>query len=140
MTGAAKSLAALHLTGMFLLFAALTFSPLDVQPRRIPDTAEVRVINSEEDWKEFSVETPPAVDFRTHSVIVVFGGERPTGGWRVRITQVDQTAHACKVAYQVIAPPRGAILTQAITHPYAVIRVHGKCRSVTPAGEDSQKR
>ena len=86
------------------------------------------------------METPPAVDFRTAMVIAIFGGERPTGGWRLRISQVDRKEDVCNVSYQVIAPSRGAIVTQAITHPYAIVRVGGKCRTVKATAEHAQPR
>jgi hypothetical protein len=125
---------------MFLLYAALTFSVLDVQPRQFPDSEEIYAINSDEDWQQFSVEPPPRVDFKTATVIVVFAGERPTGGWRTRVLQVDRTGDTCKVNYEVVGPPRGAIVTQVITHPYAVILVRGKCSKVTAVQQKQRSR
>ena len=112
---------------MLFLFAALTFSILHVQPRQFPDTAGVVVINSADEWTKFAVDTPPPVDFRKHTVMVVFAGERPTGGWSVRVTGVDKRGSSCAVEYEVKGPPRGAMVTQVITHPYAVILLKGKC-------------
>jgi hypothetical protein len=112
------------------LMAALTFSPLDVKPKRFPDTAEVRVIRTPEEWTDLTMDKPPAVDFNKNSVVVVFAGERPTGGWSVRITRVEQSGADCTVHYDVRRPPRGAMVTQVITHPYAVALVKGKCARV----------
>jgi hypothetical protein len=116
---------------MLVLAATLTFTLLDVQPRRLPDSAQVLLIQSEEQWSDFVIDSPPAVDFSRYSVVAIFAGERPTGGWSIRIKSVEQTERTCVVSYEVKGPPRGAIVTQAITHPYAVVQVNGKCEGVT---------
>jgi hypothetical protein len=116
---------------MFLFLAGLTFSILEVQPRRFPDAAALVVINSPSDWEGFAVETPPRVDFAKQSVVAVFGGERPTGGWSVRVRSIEQRGSSCTVRYEVVGPPPGAVVTQAITHPFAVVKVDAKCESVS---------
>jgi hypothetical protein len=120
---------------VLFLFAALTFSILQVHPRQFPDTAGVVVINSADEWAKFAVDTPPRVDFRKNTVVVVFAGERPTGGWSVRVTGVDKRGSSCAVRYEVKGPPRGAMVTQVITHPYAVILLMGKCATAEAAAQ-----
>lgn len=122
---------------MFLLMAALTFTALsDVQPRTFPEGPAVRLIRSAAEWKDFAVETPQAIDFAKHSVVVVFAGERPSGGWSVKLTRIEKTGGSCKIDYEVKGPPRGAMVTQVFTHPYAVALVKGVCDSVSgPAGK-----
>ena len=116
---------------MLLLLTALTFSILDVRPRQFPANSGVTVINSTEEWKEFAGDNAAQVDFRKNTVVVVFAGERRTGGWSVRIMGVEQSGSECTVRYKAVGPPRGAMVTQAITHPYAALLVNGNCTAAT---------
>ena len=127
---------------MPFLATALTFSLLtNVQPRQFPDSASVVTITSAKQWTDFAMDAPPAVDFSTHSVLVVFAGERPTGGWKVNVTGVSKNADACEVKYTVAGPPKGTMVTQAFTHPYAVVLVKGKCeKAVAPQGTSGRPK
>jgi hypothetical protein len=116
---------------VFSFLAGVTFSLLDVQPRRLPDAPALVVINSTSEWAKFPLDTAPRIDFRKHTVVVIFAGERPTGGWSVRVRAIETRSKACAVRYAVVGPAPDAITTQAITHPYAVVLVKGKCNSAT---------
>jgi hypothetical protein len=116
---------------LLLLLAAVTFSALEVRPRETRAEPGVVVINSEADWKRFTDDSPQGVDFTKHSVIAVFGGEKPTGGYTVRILSIEKDNGGCEVTHRVNAPPRDAILAQVITTPYAVVRVNAKCSTAT---------
>jgi hypothetical protein len=66
---------------------------------------------------------PPPVDFSREMVVGIFAGERETGGFQVEITVVERTASGLRVLYRVREPEPGAVLTQALTQPYHLIRL-----------------
>ena len=90
------------------------------------------VIRTHDEWVAFwgrhtraQVVRPvaPAVDFSREMVVGVFLGEQATGGYEIRITKVERTGSELCVHYRLKAPDPGAILAQALTQPYHVIKV-----------------
>jgi hypothetical protein len=55
-------------------------------------------------------------------VIVVHGGEVPTGGYRVEVKRVLVDRSATVVEARIIRPRPNTIVTQALTYPYAVVK------------------
>ena len=53
--------------------------------------------------------------------IVAALGEKPTGGYRIEITQVSLHGSTLTVEARVTVPPKGAILTQALTYPFDAV-------------------
>jgi hypothetical protein len=70
---------------------------------------------------------PPSVDFSKEAVVFVFGGMRNTGGYSVDVRGARVEGDALILDAVVQGPPPGAIVTQVITYPYAVV-------AVTPRG------
>jgi hypothetical protein len=62
--------------------------------------------------------TPAADYFENHAIIAAFLGQRPTGGYSVEVIRRKN-----RFALRERRPPRGAMLTQAITAPFQVIEV-----------------
>lgn len=78
-------------------------------------------------WDELvGIGTPPAVDFPSESAVFLFGGERPTGGYKYDVRAVRLEGETLFVDARVTGPPRGAIVTTALTSPYAVIAVRAR--------------
>jgi hypothetical protein len=115
---------------MLLLLAAVTIATLQVQPREQRSEAGLAVINTEADWSRFTEDAAPGVDFRKHTVVAVFAGEKPTAGYSVRITKVEKEGDTCVVHHVVSGPPRDAMVAQVITYPYIVVRLDEKCTTV----------
>lgn len=67
--------------------------------------------------------SPPPVDFSRESLIAVHLGERRTGGYGVRVTGVQQGPEGLLVTAVEERPGPGAIVTQALTQPYEIIRI-----------------
>jgi hypothetical protein len=65
------------------------------------------------------------LDFGKRSVIALFAGERPTGGYAVEVDQVSARGETLYVNYHVSEPGPGAIVTQALTSPYLICTVEG---------------
>ena len=60
------------------------------------------------------------IDFNKHTLIVVSSGVKNTGGHRVEITRVEKGAKG-NVAHWLATGPKGGFVTQAFTHPTAVV-------------------
>jgi hypothetical protein len=69
---------------------------------------------------------PPAVDFATESVVFLFGGQRPTGGYKYEVRGVSIDGDTLVVDGGVKGPPSRSINTMALTSPYAVIAVNSR--------------
>jgi hypothetical protein len=92
------------------------------------------VIRSESDWQalwnthaSLSV-TPkklPLVDFQTEMIIAVFSGEKLTGGYGIEITRIQEesTKHTLEAVVHESKPPPGAMVIQALTQPYHIVKL-----------------
>ena len=79
-------------------------------------------------WKRHSVtNTNPApapnVDFDREMVVGIFLGEKSTGGYEVEIVQAERRDSSLYFYYREKAPPLGAMVTQALTQPFHLVRV-----------------
>ena len=65
----------------------------------------------------------PSVDFAREMVVAVFLGTRPTGGYGAEIVATRREADALIVEYAERRPPADAIVTQALTAPFHIVRL-----------------
>ncbi len=75
------------------------------------------------------------------TVIGVFLGQRPTGGYSLRVTGASAQSGVLTLTVAVSAPGPGSITTQAITSPWTIVRVPGSFREVRvvdPQGQPFQ--
>ena len=63
---------------------------------------------------------PPDIEFGTHVVLVAFLGTRSTGGHRTGFGAIVVEGDVARVAVVEQSPPADALLTQAMTTPYAI--------------------
>jgi hypothetical protein len=101
-------------------------------------SASQMVIDNSERWNNFwqlhtcNTEPPspvPQMDFTRYSIVAVFSGEKPTGGYSVEILSAetissqtrDQPSLAISVQYR--QPGAGDFVTEALTYPYHMIRI-----------------
>lgn len=71
----------------------------------------------------------PAVDFETESVVFLLAGQRNTGGYAIEAVSATVEGEMLVVDATVRSPGARAIVTDALTSPYAVVAV--KARGVT---------
>ena len=64
------------------------------------------------------------------TVVTIFAGEKPTGGFAVQVTTAARRGTACVVGYRIEAPPEDAIVTQVLPSPSAPVRLETPCDSV----------
>lgn len=101
-----------------------------------------QVIRTEDDWKRLWERHTqpfeprpelPHVDFEKSMLVVVFSGDKPTGGHAVRIEAVRQAKDGLDVAFRITKPEEGMMTTQAFTQPYDIVvvdRTEGAVRFV----------
>ena len=63
-----------------------------------------------------------AVDLRTHTVVGFFAGERATGGYAIEV-KMSKEERGTVLNAEVVAPPIGAMVTQAFTYPFVVVAI-----------------
>ncbi|MDK2013767.1 MULTISPECIES: protease complex subunit PrcB family protein [unclassified Deinococcus] len=86
--------------------------------------------------RQSSVPTPPSVTGRT--LIGVFLGQRPTGGYGVQVVSAISSGTQLTLRIRLTAPVPGAILAQVITSPWAIVSVPGSYTTVTVIDENGQ--
>jgi hypothetical protein len=79
-------------------------------------------------WKQhtsrkLNAPAAPLIDFDANVIIAAFLGERPTGGYGIEITSVNIVDDIIDVQINISNPPRDALLSQAFTAPYHLIKV-----------------
>lgn len=92
--------------------------------------AQTAVLRDAGAWRQFwvnnisSTATVPEVDFTQYMAVAVLVGQRPTAGYTVRITGIEQTTDdRLQVAYRVRSPQPGEQVAQVLTSPYAIALV-----------------
>jgi hypothetical protein len=75
-------------------------------------------------WKQHAGDRSlPKVDFNGATVIGVFLGTRPTGGFDLEITAIDVEGTDAVVTWREVRPERGAILSQVLTMPFHIVSI-----------------
>ena len=75
-------------------------------------------------WKQHGGnEAAPAIDFTKEMIAAVFLGTRSTGGYAVDIRATRREGAALVIEYAEQAPGRDAIVTQALTSPFHIVRL-----------------
>lgn len=147
---------------LMLLLCAATLSaaePAEVRPaaqwpagrmERSSREPSVRRIWNEMQWREtwqrdFRQEAPPAPDFSKGSVVIVSGGECPSGGHWVEVVRAVREDEEWTVEFIVHRPEPGAYVPMVLTYPAAFAFFEGvdlgprpQWRDVTPR-EDSKR-
>lgn len=87
-------------------------------PARYDQIGEIRVFDE-------GKKLVPEVDFNRHTVLAVFSGEKPSGGYDVKIEKVLESDDKKKVAvlYRESAPPAGMGVIAVLTYPKHVVVV-----------------
>jgi hypothetical protein len=90
------------------------------------------VIHNQDEWNAFwkrhsSIDTnpPPApiIDFDREMVVGIFLGEKRTGGYEVEIVRVERRDSSLYFYYREESPPPGAMVTQALTQPFHLVKI-----------------
>ncbi len=76
-------------------------------------------------WKGLNrkAEDLPDIDFNKYSVLAIFLGEQPTGGYRIRVDRIIDATSEWQVYVHVEKPDKDSLVSQARTQPYILVRV-----------------
>ena len=65
----------------------------------------------------------PIVDFDREMVVGIFLGEKSTGGYEVEIVRAERRDSSLYFYYREESPPPNAMVTQALTQPFHLVRI-----------------
>ncbi len=91
--------------------------------RLVGDPAELLTIWNQAYGASLTVPPPPVVDFARETVLAVFMGTRPTGGYGIDVRDVTLEGADLFVDLVLVEPAADAMVTQALTSPWVIIRV-----------------
>ena len=102
----------------------------------------LQLISDETDWQRVwqlvgSDRRMPEINFATRSVIVVYQGLKPTGGWSILVDKVRRVGPTLVVGVREQKPGPGDITTDALTSPFVVVSIPRLPGGVTVAFEDN---
>ena len=88
----------------------------------------------QEVWRKTHTEIPPSpaptIDFSRSMVIGAALGERTSGGYEVRMTEITDTGRELLVHVHESTPPPGAMTIMVLTQPYHLVRTRKTPRPV----------
>ena len=67
-----------------------------------------------------------STDIDTSNFIILNMGEKPTGGYSVAVDAVTELDNMVIVSVKESGPEPGAMVTQAISYPYAIVKINSK--------------
>lgn len=74
-------------------------------------------------WKLITTNTPPpSIDFETESVIAVFAGRKPTAGYEIAITRVEDTDKRM-VSIEIVEPGISCLAVEVESTPFQVLKL-----------------
>lgn len=75
-------------------------------------------------WRLVGAAAPPDFVRGGQTGVGIFLGERPTGGYAVRVLGVERRPDRLLVTWTEETPPPEAMVTQAFTAPYAILLIN----------------
>jgi hypothetical protein len=70
--------------------------------------------------------------------IAVLSGTRPTGGYSIQVTGIDDNEGKTNVFVKEIAPSKDVFVTQVITYPYTIVKARGITPNITVKNTQQQ--
>ena len=75
---------------------------------------------------------PPVIDFKKQTVVFLYAGQKMTGGFSIKVKSVKKRGNDTVIDASIEGPPAGGMVTQAITHPFAVLAIPKSTRVTWP--------
>lgn len=63
--------------------------------------------------------------------IAIMGGEKPTGGYSIEVTGIEDNEGRTNVFVNELTPSKDMLVTQVITYPYTIVRAKGITSNIT---------
>jgi hypothetical protein len=94
----------------------------DMAAHRTPEAAR-QLITTASAYRALVGGEPPAdLDFRREWVVLYTAGTRMTGGFEAHIEGIQREGHGLTITTKLVVPGPDCMVTQALTHPYALAR------------------
>lgn len=75
----------------------------------------------QKDWNLFRPGEPlPTVDFTKQAVVLLMAGTKPTPGYSIQVSRLEEKADQLVILYKVTVPPTDSVLAQILTHPWSM--------------------
>jgi hypothetical protein len=88
---------------------------------------KVELLNNQRSYAEavssYSKVPAKPVDFSANQVVLLAAGEKPTGGYAIRVDSVEATQDGLKLNATETRPGKDCMVTQALTAPYLFVKV-----------------
>jgi hypothetical protein len=90
------------------------------------------LINTETEWQNLweqmfsnrSDKPPlPEIDFAGRTLVAVFQGVQPSGGYEIAIQEIVETENALDVVVKAFAPGKRCVLPGAVTRPFDIVEI-----------------
>lgn len=89
---------------------------------------QTAVIQNKTEWdalwsRHDSKQTAPGIDFEHNTVLAVFGGQKPSAGYQIEITQVNPLkGGGASVIYRLVKPAPGKAGASVMSQPFIMIK------------------
>lgn len=106
----------------------LSFETLSSRTSRI-SSSQTQAVSDESSWQTLwkqhtgSDADRPMINFEIETVLAVFAGQKRSGGYSIKITQVQKQGEELLVQYQETAPSSGNLVSQNLTSPAHLVKV-----------------
>ncbi len=101
----------------------LTLRTLKTGNARLPHAAGAVAVSNEIEWTSLVGGDMP-IFVTNESLIVLFAGEKPTGGYEVVPNAAFLDGDVLVIDADVHGPAKGDMVTQALTYPFAAVAVN----------------
>jgi hypothetical protein len=91
--------------------------------RLLRDASEFLTVWNQAHGAVLNVPPLPAVDFARETVLAVFMGTRPTGGYAIEVLDATLEGGDLYIDLRFVQPGADSVTTQALTSPWAFVRV-----------------
>lgn len=91
--------------------------------RLVTDQETLRTLWNRAHASQLQAPPLPDVSFARETVVALFLGSKPTGGYGLQVENATLREGELMVDVRLIEPAEGAITTQALTSPWAMVRV-----------------
>lgn len=66
----------------------------------------------------------PKIDFKKQRIVALFLGQRNSGGYEIKIKNVEEKDNKIYVTVEEVSPKPGDMATMAITNPFVVAKIN----------------
>jgi hypothetical protein len=88
----------------------------------LTESKEIEMLQNDETMRKKIQES----DLQNATFLILNMGEKNTGGYKIAVEKVEETADKIIVTVKDINPEPGAMVTQAFTYPYTVVKINSK--------------